>query len=73
MNLGKVHQILIGGGRAMGLGLALRSIFLFFSGQGGDLVLHGVLSLAVAGALGLYLRRFREKLRAASTPEVPEP
>ncbi len=73
MNLGKVHQILIGGAIAMALVFALRSFVLFFRGQGGDLVLHGVLSLAVAGALGLYLRRFREKLRAASTPEVPEP
>ena len=73
MNLIKVHQIMIITAIVGAVAFATRGFVLFFRGQGADLLLGAVLGAALAVGLGLYLRRFREKLRAAPAQEASEP
>jgi hypothetical protein len=58
------HQITIGGATLLAAGFALRSLWLVSRGAGSSHLWVGLVSLALALAAGLYLRRFRARLRA---------
>ena len=73
MNIRTVHQILIGSSIALCVIFSLRGFVLFFQGQGARPIIGAVLSAGVAVGLALYLRRFREKLRAPSASSDAEP
>jgi hypothetical protein len=61
MQLLAFHQILVGSAIALAVLFGLRAAVLFSRGGGpADLVLAAV-SLATAGALGLYLRKVRAR------------
>jgi hypothetical protein len=72
MNLNTVHQILIGSAIGVAVIYGLRGIVLSFQGDGAISAVRGGLSIVVAVVLGLYLKQFREKLRAASDREEPK-
>jgi hypothetical protein len=62
MQLLAFHQILVGAAIALAVLFGLRSAVLFsHGGKVADLLL-AVVSLAVAGALGLYLRKVRARV-----------
>ncbi len=68
MKLVFVHQILIGAAIFLAVIFGLRALVLGARGGGGVEVGLGVVSFAVAVALGLYLRRFRAKLAEQARP-----
>ncbi len=65
MSLTRVHQLLIIGAIGLSLIFGLRSLWLFSRGQGSVEIAIALGGFAVAGALGLYLKRFRAKVRAS--------
>ncbi|MEZ4438109.1 MAG: hypothetical protein R3B72_03430 [Polyangiaceae bacterium] len=67
MPLSTVHQILIAGAIVMDAIYALRALVLFARGGGPADLLKAAVATVIGVGLGLYLRRFREKLRASES------
>ncbi len=72
MKLTVVHQVLIASAIGLCAIFGLRSIVV--GARGGDTatVVLGVVSFAALGALWVYLKRYRAKLRASERKTAPE-
>jgi hypothetical protein len=69
MQLLAVHQILVGAAIALATLFGVRSLVIFARGGGSGALVLAVASLALAGALGLYLRTVRAKWLAQKRDE----
>jgi hypothetical protein len=72
MQLLAAHQILIGSAIALALLVGVRSLVLFARGGGLPALALGVAALALAGALGLYLRKVRARWAAEKRGEAAD-
>ncbi len=69
MQLLAVHQLLIASAIALAALFGVRSLVIFARGGGSGALVLAVASLALAGALGLYLRKVRARWLAQKRDE----
>jgi hypothetical protein len=69
MQLLVAHQILVGSALALALLFGVRSLVIFARGGGSGALVLAVAAIAVAGALGLYLRKVRARWLAQGRDE----